>query len=258
MAPRVASLFLLLTLLACGGGGTPATSQPNPPGSPAPIGPADVALLFYGNSHTHLNGLPLLVGGLFEQARPNQKVHLQVAADYLFLDERLNDAPSQALLGAAGWTHVLLQAQKVSSSGTVLYSTAESQEWVRRVKARGALPVLFPEWPRRGVDEGARTYAVYESIALAEPACVAPVPQAFERAALALPQLALHAPDGNHSSPAGALLAAFILYASASGDSLQEVRPLIASPLEPAVQRQLRDVAVASLSAGPAARHRCP
>jgi len=264
--PRSSSLFTaaLLLLSACGGGGSGAVPPPVAPTPPAPPasapapGPTATALLFFGNSHTHAHELPALVGELFRQARPGQSVRVEVAPGYFFLDERLSDAASRRLLEAGGWSHVLLQAQKYSSSGTVQYSTEEAKTWIRMSKARGATPVLFPEWPRRGVAETARIYGLHEGIARAEAACLAPVPQAFDHVAAALPGLALHAADGNHSSPAGALLAAYVLYASASGQALGSGPALLASPVEPAVQAQLRQLAAQSLAAGPAARAYCP
>ncbi len=246
---------LLLALVACGGASSNGSSPP--PVAPAPA-PGERALLFYGNSHTQFNELPALVAELFRQGNPGQPVRVSVAPGLLFLDERLNDTASRSLLDSAAWSQVFLQAQKYSSSGTVNYSTEEAKAWVRLVKARGATPVLFPEWPRRGVDESARIYGLHESIAKAEAACLAPVPQAFDRAAAALPALALHAADGNHSSPAGALLAAYVLYASASGQALGSGPALLASAVEPALQAQLRQLAAQSLAAGPAARAYCP
>ncbi|MBH9551256.1 hypothetical protein [Inhella gelatinilytica] len=245
----------LLGLGACGGGGE--LPPPAPPASvPTPAGTAPAAILFLGNSHTHVNNVPELVRELFQQG--GGAVAVQAAPDYLFLDERLSDGRSVALLASAGWTHVVLQAQKLSSSWQFIYPTAEAQEWVRRVKERQALPVLFPEWPRAGQDEAGRIYAVYESIAKASPACLAPVPQAFDRVRSAWPELPLYAADGNHSSPAGALLAAFVLYASASGKPLEAGPPLLSSPVDAASQALLREQARASLAAGPSARAYCP
>ncbi|MFO1249847.1 MAG: hypothetical protein U1E77_01580 [Inhella sp.] len=246
---------LLPALAACGGASSGASSAPLP--APAPV-PGERALLFYGNSHTHFNELPALVAELFRQASPGQPVRVAVAPGLLFLDERLSDTASRTLLDSAAWSQVFLQAQKYSSSGTVNYSTEEAKAWIRLVKARGATPVLFPEWPRQGVDESARIYGLHEGIAKAEAACLAPVPQAFDRASAALPALALHAADGNHSSPAGALLAAYVLYASASGQALGSGPALVTSPVAPALQAQLRQLAAQSLAAGPAARAYCP
>ncbi|MBB5203237.1 hypothetical protein HNQ51_000530 [Inhella inkyongensis] len=59
------------------------------------------------------------------------------------------------------------------------------------------------------------------------------------------------------SSPAGALLAAYVLYASASGASLDLLLPTAASPVSTEMQEQLRQVAQQSLATGPGARAYC-
>jgi hypothetical protein len=74
-----------------------------------------------------------------------------------------------------------------------------------------AVPILFPEWPRFGIDESQRIYALHFSIAQKQPACVAPIPQAFDLAKVRTPDIGLHSPDGNHSSPAGAFLASLVI-----------------------------------------------
>lgn len=254
-------LLLAMGLAGCGGGGSaaPGPSSAGPAVSaPASSGAPAVSLLFLGNSHTGLNNVPGLVAALYMQARPGQTVHAEAAPGWLFLDERLNDAATLAVFNARPWTHVVLQAQRYSSSGQVDYPTTEAQEWVRRSRAAGALPVMFPEWPRFGVAETARIDTLYRGIAQAAGACMSPVPQAFDEAARRYPGLVLHASDGNHSSPEGALLAAYILYASASNARLDSVETLVASPVAAATQRQLRDIAIASLAAGPDARAHCP
>ncbi len=262
---------LIAVLSACGGGGgggTPATptpppaeppvASPPPVNSPPPASPTDVALLFFGNSHTAYHDVPGLVAAMLRQARPDRSVLAQAAPGYLFLDDRLRDASSLSLFESRGWTHLVLQAQRYSSSGQFSYSTAEAQEWVRLARARNMRPLMFPEWPRRGIDETARIYALYAGIGSVAGACVAPVPQAFDRALLQNAQLRLHDADGNHSSPEGALLAAFILYASASGESPGELGTVLASTVSASTQALLRRIAVDSLAAGPGASAHCP
>lgn len=100
-----------------------------------------------------------------------------------------------ALLQGPRWTHVVLQAQKYSSSGQFEYSTAEAAALIRLARPCGALPVLFPEGPHLGVSETARIVDLHVSMAQAEPACVAPVGQAFDLAAQHHPALGLPALD---------------------------------------------------------------
>jgi hypothetical protein len=138
---------------------------------------------------------------------------------------------------------VVLQAQKYSSSGQFEYSTEEAKELVRRSRVQNAVPIMFPEWPRRDIDETQRIFDLHVSIAQAEPACVAPIPQAFDLALARDPTLTLHASDGNHSAPAGAFLAALVLYATITGLSPLDVPVLSQYPVSASVQQTLRGVA---------------
>jgi len=245
---------LVLLLAACGGGGDSqrggATSGP-PPAS------ADITLLFMGNSHTSVNDLSKMVADMVRAARPGKSVASVEAPGWLFLDERLTDAPSMDLLRSQNWNFVILQAQKYSSSGQVAYSTEEAKELVRRSRTQHAVPIMFPEWPRRGIDETQRIFDLHVSIAQAEPACVAPIPQAFDLALARDPTLTLHASDGNHSAPAGAFLAALVLYATITGQSPLDLPPLAQYPVTVSLQATLRGIAAETVQTVPP-RMWCP
>ena len=245
---------LVLLLAACGGGGDAqrggATSGP-PPAS------ADITLLFMGNSHTSVNDLSKMVADMVRAGRPGKTVASVEAPGGLFLDERLTDAPSMDLLRSQNWSFVILQAQKYSSSGQVAYSTEEAKELVRRSRTQHAVPIMFPEWPRRGIDETQRIFDLHVSIAQAEPACVAPIPQAFDLALARDPTLTLHASDGNHSAPAGAFLAALVLYATITGQSPLDLPPLTQYPVTVSLQATLRGIAAETVQTVPP-RMWCP
>jgi hypothetical protein len=253
MIVRNALAVLVLLLAACGGGDTQrggATSGP-PPAS------ADITLLFMGNSHTSVNDLSRMVADMVRAGRPGESVASVEAPGWMFLDERLADAPSMDLLRSQNWSFVILQAQKYSESGQVMYSTEEAKELVRRSRAQHAVPIMFPEWPRRGIDETQRIFDLHVSIAQAEPACVAPIPQAFDLALARDPTLTLHASDGNHSAPAGAFLAALVLYATITGLSPLDLPPLPQYPVSVALQTTLRDIAAETVQTVPP-RMWCP
>jgi len=244
--PALAAIVSAGVLQGCGGGaGGAGAAQP----AGAPWAAADVKLLLFGNSHTHGQDLPALVQALMQAAKPGLTVAAVAEASSMFLDQRLNHAPSVTLLQSQRWQAVVLQAQPYSSSGTVEYSTAEARDWVRRVRAQGALPLLFPEWPRRGVDESGRIFELHVSIARAEPACVPPIPQAFDLAARLHPGLVLHAADGNHASPAGALLAAMVIATTLSGRPPADHPTLSPSAVDSATQSRLREAAGMAVAA---------
>lgn len=240
-------------LAACGGGSLDREMELEPP--PAAHS-ADISVLMMGNSHTTVNELPQRLEAMLRAGLPGRSVAVTVAPGWMFLDERLADGPTLALLRSQRWTAVVLQAQKYSASGLYTYSTAEAQALVREAREKGALPVLFPEWPRRGVAETATIYDLHVSIARQQAACVAPVGQAWDLAQARHPTLILHASDGNHSAPAGAHLAALMLYATITGASPLGL-PALAGDIDAAVQAQLGQVAADTAQAVPPRQH-CP
>ena len=205
---------------------------------------ADVTVLMMGNSHTTGQGLPQQLALLLQSGLGGRKVLVAVAPGWMFLDERLKDAGSIDLLRGRAWAAVVLQAQKYSSSGRFAYSTEETEALIRLVRGLGASPVLFPEWPRRGVAETRRIHELHVAMARKEGACVAPVGQAWDLALKRYPTLLLHAADGNHASAAGAFLTALVLYATLSGGSPAGA-PVLPNGVAPELQSRLRQVAAA-------------
>jgi hypothetical protein len=232
----------MLLLSACSDGGSDDARQGGATTGPPPA-TADVSLLFMGNSHTSANDLTGMVAAMVRSGRPEKTVATVEAPGWMFLEERLHHQPSIDLLRAQRWSFVILQAQKYSSSGQFSYSTAEAEELIRLARQQQAVPVLFPEWPRRDVPETQRIYDLHVSIAQRQPACVAPIGQAWDLALARHPALILHDADGNHSAPAGAFLAALILYATITGLSPLDVPHLPQFPVSADVQTALRGVA---------------
>jgi hypothetical protein len=228
-----------LLLYACGG--RPGTSNVESP--PPPPATAQVALLFMGNSHTGVNGLPNMVAAMVRAAWPGRSVEAVEAPGWMLLRERARDAPSLALLRSRPWRFVVLQAQEYSSSGLFEYPIDGAVELVRQSRAVGALPIMFAEWPRRGIPETQRIYELHLSIARAAPACVPPIPQAWDLAIGRHPEMVLHAADGNHSAPAGAFLAALVIATTMTGVSPDQLPPLDGLGVDAATQARLRAVA---------------
>lgn len=241
MSIRHVCVALALFVAACGGGSGD-TQRGGSTSGPPPV-TADISLLFMGNSHTSSNDLTKMVADMVRAGKPGRTVAAVEAPGWMFLEERLHDAASTDLLRSQDWSFVILQAQKYSTSGQFEYSTAEAKELVRMSREQHAVPVMFPEWPRKDIDEAQRIYDLHVSIAQAEPACVAPIGQAWDLALARHPSLTLHAPDGNHSAPAGAFLAALVLYATITGQSPVDVPLLPSYPVDAALQETLRGIA---------------
>ena len=249
----------------CGGGGGSgapsgaATPSPAPAPAPPPVTPAsaDISVLMIGNSHTSTNDLPNTLAALVRAGRPGRTVAVTVAPGSMFLEEHLDFAPTTTLLASRRWSFVILQAQKYSTSGQFFYPTWQAEEFIRRARGQGAVPVMFPEWPRRDVAETRRIYDLHVYIAQREPACVAPIGQAWDAALARYPEMVLHDADGNHSAPAGAYLTALVLYATLTGGAPSALPDLALAGVSAETQGRLRGIASETVQAI-APRTYCP
>ncbi|APV51472.1 hypothetical protein BWI17_18310 [Betaproteobacteria bacterium GR16-43] len=240
-------LLATLFLTACGGGGgspSTVTTVPPPAGSKA-----EVQVLFMGNSHTAANGLPGMVASMVRAAWPGRTVEAVEAPGWMFLQQRASDRASLDLLRSTRWRFVVLQAQEYSSSGLFTYPIDGAVALVKESRALGALPILFPEWPRAGINETQRIYDLHLSIAREAPACVPPIPQAWDLSLARNPDIVLHAPDGNHAVAAGSLLAAMVISATMTGASPSALPNIEGVGVDAGVQSRLRAVAAETVIA---------
>ncbi|QJR11986.1 hypothetical protein DSM104443_03069 [Usitatibacter rugosus] len=210
-----------------------------------------------GNSHTSANGLPNMVAALVRAAWPGRTVEAVEAPTWMFLQQRASDPASLALLRSTPWRFVVLQAQEYSSSGLFDYPIDGAVALVRESRAVGALPILFPEWPRAEIPETQRIYDLHLSIARVAPACVPPIPQAWDLARVRLPDIELHAPDGNHARAPGSLLAAMVITATMTGVSPGLFPAIEGVGVDAGVQARLRSVAAETVTVY-APRTGCP
>ncbi len=261
MNPMRAALVLLvavISMVGCssGGGDNRAAGStaiaPTVPGSVA-----DINLLFIGNSHSVVNDVSGTLASMMRANNLQKSVAVAVAPSSTHLQEHSTDPSTLALLQSRRWSAVILQAQNYSLSGQTVYPTSGAESLVRLARQQGAVPILFPEWPRRGIDETQLIFATYVNIARNEPACVPPIPQAFDLAASRYSTIALLDADGNHSAPAGAFLGAAVLFSTITGVSPNTLPTLAQAGVDGATQRSLNQVATESMVAI-SARAWCP
>lgn len=180
----------------------------------------DYDVLLIGNSHSSRGGLPDMLEALLEASSANATADVKALGHWAFLAERLDDNTTRKALDSRTWTHVVLQAQKYSTTGRYFYPTDAAEEWIHRIRDRGAEPILFPEWARREhPEEFSRIHRLHVGIASRAFACVAPVGFAWEVMRETHPDIMLHDHDGNHANRRGALLTAYVLYHSITGES---------------------------------------
>jgi hypothetical protein len=250
--PLLAAVSIAAALLAAG-----CESREGPPPPVVHGSSADVPMLFMGNSHASYNDIQGMVEAMVGAARAPQIVEVVGVPYWQFLEEHYYDPTTLAFLNVQDWSFVVLQAQKYSTTGCCTYSTEGAKGLIRIARAQHAVPILFPEWPRLGIDETSTIWQLHVSIAQAEPACVAPIGQAFDLSLYRHPDLALHASDGNHSNEAGAFLAALILSATMTGVSPLDAPELAGFGVGAGDQALLRAVAADTVAAYPPRDH-CP
>lgn len=225
---RGRSAVVVLTLLAAGCG-DPKPAGPAAEGLPQVttgggsdadrVRAADVRILFLGNSHTAGHDLTGLVAGMIRFRRPAQTVYTHFVP-VAFLDGITRDPVCLAEIDTRPWTHVVLQAQRISVSGKYDYPRADGIEYAKRARAQGAAVVFYPEWGLKGVaGDGKRQEQVYREMARDAGVGVAPVARAWDLALAERPALGLHDADGNHQSALGAFLTACVLYGRLTSDS---------------------------------------
>jgi hypothetical protein len=214
-------------------------SIPTPPAagpSESELAAADVRILFVGNSHTSYQNLPAIVCSMVRHAKPGTTVaHQMVFVTHL--EDAASNPQIRAEVERRPWTHVILQAQKVSMSGRYTYPTLDGIELAKAAKAKGAKTYFFAEWGRRGVaDERERTEKIYQEMALAAGVAVIPVGRVWDAALAEDPDRPLHDADGNHESATGAYLTALALASTISGEPAAACAGVDAADL-PAVER---------------------
>jgi hypothetical protein len=171
-----------------------------------------------GNSH--VRGLDSIIQTLIETRFNDKQVTSSYANGLKYLSDRINDQASIDILKKTPWTHIILQAQKYSSSGAYSYPVDAAVSFISLALNQGSTPIMFPEHPRLdNKTEGLRVYLLHKSISEKQSVCVAPIGLAWNRAIELYPALNLHSSDGNHANIAGKLLTSLVFYQIITGES---------------------------------------
>jgi len=244
-------------LVGCGGGSDSFPDEPAAAAASSPTGTmtyttsqplADNSnasaykVLLMGNSHAA--ALQPTLERLLILGQPGKSVDVQVALNPGFLADRVNDGVSEQKLESEHWTHVILQAQKYSSTGSLTYPTTAAEYWIRGSKELGATPIMFPEHPRKdNTWEGQTLWELHTGIAVRENTCVAPVGLVWDEVIFRDQSLTLHQPDGNHASETGLLLTALVFYPIITGQAVESLPGLAEFNIDPATEQIMKESA---------------
>lgn len=242
-------------LVGCGDGGGNAAGELTagvPPGSPGTdryttsqplVDNSDASaykVLLMGNSHA--SGLRPVLGQLLTLGQPDKSIDVRLSTSLGFLSDLVDNGSSERTLESEGWTHVILQGQKYSSTGTTTYPTNAAEYWIRGSKEQGATPIMFPEHPRRGNTwEGRTLWELHRGIAARENTCVAPVGLVWDEVIFRDPSLILHQPDGNHAVGTGLLLTALVFYQIITGQPVESLPELSVFGVDAATEAIMKE-----------------
>lgn len=257
-------LTTALLLAACGNGS--GSSAETEAAAPAPLPQIPDALplpdnsqqnhyqiLLFGNSHMRSHDFPKLLEMLIKAGKKASEATVVLAPGGSFLDERYYQTASRDLLHNGSWSHLVLQGQKYSVSGGSTYPTNLTSAWVELAKAKKTTPVLYPEHAQFGdFYEGTHIYNILRQVKLQSPACLAPIPYAWQQLLTSQPDLRLHDDDGNHANLHGALLSAMVLYEVITATPADQLPDLKEIGVSASIQQQLRQQASATLQQYPA------
>lgn len=213
-------------LYACGGSsGKQVVEEPEPsgpvtqpPSGPSPLDPNSISVLMMGNSHTASVNLPDLLAMVLQALEPQKTITVERIPQIAFLYQHAQSEDVLAAIDSQTWSHVVLQAQRVSVSHTQVYPTSGAESLIERAYLNYAQPVLFPEWGiQSDPTDGQYIHNIHKGIAEKSGACVAPVGLAWDWAIEVEPELSLYASDGNHANLTGTLLAAYVLAETITG-----------------------------------------
>ena len=195
---------------------------------------SSLRVLFVGNSYTFVNNLPDIVAGI-AAVDPKSPTIVPVLATSggKTLRWHLENGSAVKSLANGKWDFVVLQEQSllggrttdgISVVGDPAEFHAPTREWVSRIRAAGATPILYMTWaPREARLNAAKVQKdladAYLNIGRDLKVKVAPVGLAWAEARRRLNTLDLHTWDASHPAHAGSYLAALVIYSTLTGKS---------------------------------------
>lgn len=208
---------------------------------PDGVSPAEVRVLFIGNSLTYTHDIPRLVASLSEQADGPRMRTAVVAVGGYGLEDHWRRGEALDSIARGGWSYVVLQ----QGPSTLPESRANLVEWTgrfaERIRAVNARPAVYMIWPSNGDFDGVSRS--YRAAAAAVEGALIPAGEAFRAVARDHPDIPLFGGDGFHPSPAGSYLAALVIYGRLARRPTAGVGTEPPSGLAPGAARRLEAAA---------------
>lgn len=179
-------------------------------------------VLFIGNSHTYMNGLPFQFCEMCRSQSLACDV-LMVASSGVTLGWHARNPETQMAIQYYPWDYIVLQ-QKTHPFDGVETLRRDCESLMPLLLNSRARVGLYMTWPEARFPEHADVLVpAFETVAAAFGFVPVPVIHAWQAVRQSAPGLSLYDPDGEHASPQGTWLAASMCMAILTG---QAVDPL--------------------------------
>jgi hypothetical protein len=174
--------------------------------------PAELRVLFIGNSLTYTNDLPAIVQSLAEASGNGRFVYETVAFPNYSLEDHWNQGDARRAIAADKWNFVVLQQGPSALPESRALLVEYSRRFAQEIRSGGAKPALYMVWPSRSRlkdFDGVRDS--YARAAEEVNGTLFPVGEAWRAAWRHKPELELYSPDGLHPTLMGSYLAAAVI-----------------------------------------------
>jgi hypothetical protein len=176
-------------------------------------------VLFIGNSYLYEQDVAGIVQALADSAGGDKLAVETVAGADMALIDHWNEGTSRREIAEGGWEWVVLQQGPSSVEINRDSLRMLAQMFAADIRAVGATPALFSAWPSASRRQDfPRAIESYTLAASDVSGLLLPIARSWLNAWETDPQLALYS-DGLHPSPAGAYLAALVIYGRLLGQS---------------------------------------
>lgn len=213
--------------------------------------PAEVSILFVGNSYTAFNGgLPKIIKQMADEAGKSIETEGSLVGGKS-LEYHWNEGKARETIASKKWDIVVLQDFSTQTASKPALMHEYATKFAELVKERGARPVFYMTWARQHKPETQATItAAYQKVAAETGSDVAPVGLAWQRVLSERKDLPLHFDDKSHPNPAGTYLTACVFYEVLLGSAPPDKAPAIMNQrtkameeLPPEVSAYLRKIA---------------